>query len=522
MTDNLDFYDCNSSSNSLLKFDITELDIAEEEISESPNTAEVINFEGQMNTMSNNNPLLSTASITIPSRNTSGINSNLISNRMVLSDLSDIVFEFEKSQSPMNNNSNMNNNYNNINNNSFGFKPNQIIINTEDMYQSTSGSGWEYNAMLNPGNLMLTGEEMTEKSGPFEMDEEDIFQVDKSDLIQGPTLAELNGDNLYVDLLNIEDMITNDSPQIIANPFSQGQFTQLTSTNFHNLQNAIMETTSNVEIPQQMFHAINVPQTPHNTPSTSYLSNAGNIIFYEEQPAIYSPPNTVPTSTLTINTLRMNNNSQAGQVAAFSPGSHSSTSTSSVLLNSSLSPPPSLPQTNSFPIASQSLPVQSRSPQSQKSGQVQHNPKFTTLHELLLKKETNTLSPSSPPAQLLSSTSSSLSPVGLSGIGKRLHMSGGSVSSRLSSSAPTHSGLESIWQRREPRQHLLSTGSLAEDPPSSISGILSPDAVDYSQDEAYSDEDSDHYEDFSSGTFHVINPFSLTILNSEFFFSRFR
>lgn len=33
---------------------------------------------------------------------------------------------------------------------------------------------------------------------------------------------------------------------------------------------------------------------------------------------------------------------------------------------------------------------------------------------------------------------------------------------RLSSSAPTHLGLEQIWQRREPRQHLLSTGSLAE------------------------------------------------------------
>lgn len=33
----------------------------------------------------------------------------------------------------------------------------------------------------------------------------------------------------------------------------------------------------------------------------------------------------------------------------------------------------------------------------------------------------------------------------------------------LSSSAPTsHLGLEQIWQRREPRPHLLSTGSLAE------------------------------------------------------------
>lgn len=43
-----------------------------------------------------------------------------------------------------------------------------------------------------------------------------------------------------------------------------------------------------------------------------------------------------------------------------------------------------------------------------------------------------------------------------SGAQKRSH------ASRLSSSAPTHLGLEQIWARREPRQHLLSTGSMAE------------------------------------------------------------
>lgn len=501
MNDNLDFYDCNSSSNSLLKFDISEVDIAEE-ITASPNAREVINFEGQMNTMSNNNPLLTTASISIPIRSNSGTN-NTGNNRNVLADLSDIVFEFEKSQSPMNNSggsghNNNNNNNNNTTNSGGVFRPNQIIINNDDIYQYSPGT-WEYNAMLNSGNMMITGEEITDKSGPFQMDEDDIFQVDKSDLIQGPTLAELNGDNLYVDLLNIDEMITNDSNQLIQNQMSQNQFTQLTTTNFHNLQNAFMDSnssTNTMEIPQQMFHTINVPQTPHNTPSTSFLSG-GNIIFYEEAPAIYSPPNTVPTSSLTINTIRMNTNSQAGQMAAFSPGSHSSTSTSSVLLNSSLSPPPSLPQQSNFPPTAQSLPLQS--PRSQKSGGlVQHNPKFTTLHELLMKKDH--MSPSSPPAQLLSNNNNnSLSPSGLSSLSRRLNMSGGSVTSRLSSSAPTHSGLENIWQRREPRQHLLSTGSLAEGgSTSSLSGILSPEAPDFSQDETYSDDDSDHYEDFSS------------------------
>lgn len=37
-----------------------------------------------------------------------------------------------------------------------------------------------------------------------------------------------------------------------------------------------------------------------------------------------------------------------------------------------------------------------------------------------------------------------------------------SRSKEISSSAPTRLGFDQIWQRREPRQHLLSTGSLVE------------------------------------------------------------
>lgn len=71
-----------------------------------------------------------------------------------------------------------------------------------------------------------------------------------------------------------------------------------------------------------------------------------------------------------------------------------------------------------------------------------------TLQELL-KKETKPLKCLSPPA-----------------FGTSVPGSGFLLSNRsrgnLSSSAPTHLGLEQIWQRREPRQHLLSTGSLVE------------------------------------------------------------
>lgn len=97
-------------------------------------------------------------------------------------------------------------------------------------------------------------------------------------------------------------------------------------------------------------------------------------------------------------------------------------------------------------------------------------------------------------------------------------------SSRLSMSAPTQTmGLEQIWARREPRQHLLSTGSLAAVEAGSTSslstgGALSPDPIGHidgvgphdplSHDEGYedSDDDSDHYDDFSSdnGKFNLI------------------
>lgn len=92
--------------------------------------------------------------------------------------------------------------------------------------------------------------------------------------------------------------------------------------------------------------------------------------------------------------------------------------------------------------------------------------------------------------------------------------------SRLSSSAPTHLSLDHIWMRREPRQHLLSTGSLAEaESFSSLStgSVLSPDGVDFSQDDDddASSDNSDNYDDFSSDNceFHNILGFLGIITN---------
>jgi CREB3 regulatory factor len=351
--------------------------------------------------------------------------------------------------------------------------------------------------------MNTTDSNSADKSGPFHMDEDDIFQVDKSDLIQGPTLAELNGDNLYVDLLNIEDILAADSNQYNMQVNMQS-LTQLTAVNFQNLQNAINESSQNEQLSPSQYHSIAIPQTPHNTPIPSFHNVGNQVIFYDDPSAnnspydVYSPPN-----TLSISTNMRTATGTSNQLAAFSPGSHSSTSTSSIALNSSLSPPPTQ---NTF---TPSRVRQQRTARS--SGLVQHNPKYSTLHSLLMKKDPTSAekalmgkiqhAATQSPSQL-TTTSTTISPSGLPS--RRLNMQGGGFVSRLSSSAPTHLGLEQMWQRREPRPHLLSTGSLAEGQgqgsTSSLSGeVLSPENIDFSQDEAYSDDDSDHYEDFSSG-----------------------
>jgi hypothetical protein len=438
-----------------------------------------------------NNPLLTTASMPIPTRNVTS-NSNMNNNNRTMNDFSDVIFEFENSRSPLS---------------AISENPRQnqipMVINYTD-----NNLGFQQNEAYSGGTLMWDGVSpmlnitadstvVNDKSGPFQMDDDDIFQVDKSDLIQGPTLAELNGDNLYVDLLNIEDYLASDSNQYMQQANMQN-LTQLTAVNFQNLQNAINDSSQSEQLSPNQYHTIPIPQTPHNTPIPSFQASGGKIIFYDDPSSNNSPHDIYsPTNQLSISTNMRN---QPSQLAAFSPGSHSSTSTSSIALNSSLSPPPSQ---GGF------TPSRVRQPRSARnSGLVQHNPKYSTLHSLLMKKDPtsaekalmgkiHSVSGSSP------NQSTVISPSGLPS--RRLNMQGGGFVSRLSSSAPTHLGLEQIWQRREPRPHLLSTGSLAEGQgsTSSLSGeILSPENIDYSQDD-FSDEDSDHYEDFSSGEFDL-------------------
>lgn len=486
----VDFYDCNSSSNSFLKFETssTLFDLSPPSGRITPPTPVASNSSNSNEKMDSihNNPLLSTASMPIPTRSiTTNSNMNNNNNSRLINDFSEVIFDFENSRSPLSTisenprqNQTMMINYSD----NTGFQQNDPF---------NTGVIWEgvvspmMNVTVDSGGTSNSNNDFNEKT--FRMDDDDIFQVDKSDLIQGPTLAELNGGdgNLYVDLLNIEELIANDSSHYMQQCNMQN-LTQLSSVNFHNLQNAI-EASQAEQLSPNQYQTIAIPQTPHNTPIPSFHTSGGKLMFSDDANSLFSPTNQLTIST---NNHTLTN---ASQLAAFSPESHSSTSTSSIALNSSLSPPPSQ---NNY------TPTRVRQPRTARggSGAVQYNPKYSTLHSLLMKKDPSNAEKdlmrkiqNASSAQASSSTANSSS--------RRLQMQGGSFVSRLSSSAPT-SGFEQIWQRREPRPHLLSTGSLAEGQGSisSLSGdVLSPENIDYSQDDEYSDEDSDHYEDYSSG-----------------------
>lgn len=257
------------------------------------------------------------------------------------------------------------------------------------------------------------------------MEDDDIFQVDKADLIQGPTLAELNAnDETLLDDLSFDDILLPEE-----------------SLCYIQVPNSLSKIYTNTQVQQS------------STPiAMSFPPDGGTSGFYRDFTPLLNR-----------------------QKEELSPRSqHSSTSS----LLQSATPPPQTEAVSPIPPNKQ-------------------HPK--TIQDLLK----NSLSPS--PQPVLGQSVPGRYNASLSGASSGGSSSGGAPKrphvSRLSSSAPTHSGLE-IWQRREPRQHLLSTGSLAEaTSTSSIStaGILSPDSHDFSLDECFdSEDDSDHEEDYSS------------------------
>uniref|UniRef100_A0A6B2E9A3 Putative creb3 regulatory factor n=1 Tax=Phlebotomus kandelakii TaxID=1109342 RepID=A0A6B2E9A3_9DIPT len=368
------------------------------------------------------NPMMTTASMPIPSRGSTRMNF----------DFSDFGFDFDSSQD-------------------INMQLNPLSATSASMYgdlQPSNSTMWS-----DIGAAMVTT-----KSEPFHMDDDDIFQVDKADLIQED--------------LNIDDLILPEEPSYMMD-----------GHNLHQMQTATTSPLNTSLSPQPMglnqSGSLNSVGSLHQ-PLTQQLNlftlqsptiSIGRDALYDERTNTSSSPFDANTFTPT---------KSINSSLAFSPGSHHSSNSS--LLHNSVTPPPKI---------SGGKPSSSHS-------------KRSTLHDLLRKDTShNSVSVSVPRSSGLVMPGNALSP-GAPGPRNRgmSHVLSNQTfpSSRLSSSAPTHLGLEQIWQRREPRQHLLSTGSMAEaGSTSSLStgGVLSPEAPDFSQDEGYSDDDS-HYEDFSS------------------------
>lgn len=236
-------------------------------------------------------------------------------------------------------------------------------------------------------------------------------------------------------------------------------------------------------------------------PNEQFLNQSSNLSnLMHTQSHMFSPPQEFQAlGENSLNSTNFGNTTydlyQSTQSTDTSSGIFSSPSETTLLLP--LSPPNILTQTTReqyqrIPIKSRNVSIikkeYSMSPDRNLGQSVPNGPSH-------ILKSSTPLSPSGSSGFGSSSGNNTHGPVG--GVIKSFNYQS---LSRLSSSAPTNLGLEHIWQRREPRQHLLSTGSLAEAESFSsfgTSGILSPEVNEFSQeDDGFSD--SDNYEDLSS------------------------
>ncbi|CAH0553237.1 unnamed protein product [Brassicogethes aeneus] len=286
-----------------------------------------------------------------------------------------------------------------------------LYTNLLDQFQSSNSYG---DSPLWHGKLLNS--DVLKSEALIHMDEDDIFQVDKADLIQGPTLAELNAnDETLLGDLNFDDLLLPDGRTYVT----------------------IGKAISNLS-----YNNNNETQYANSCPRTGF-------VYYKD----VELPSSAPV---------------AGALDSYAKNVVPSFSSTSLTSSSS------------------SL-VQSSSPQNINTGPQ----KNYTLDELLKQED---YKPTDILGQSVPNRTTPLSAINI--------LSYKGEVNRLSSSAPTHLGLDQIWQRREPRKHLLSTSSLVEAGSTSsisTSGILSPDPQDLSHDELESEEESDvQYEDFSS------------------------
>lgn len=508
-----EFYDQSSSLGTSIKL--------ESSVSPSPSPSSTATHHNMMDALSSN-PILTTASVPIPSRS-SGANQ-----RAAAVDLSEYVFDIEQSQSPqmlqdisfittsagtnLNTSTPVDTIFTLQNISESGFVSDGIQIGTINMGGFGTTEIWNtdsFGQIVSPSSTTSSVTHLTGQQGQFHMDEDDIYQLDKDELIGDATLGDIFAtDLLHEDLLLLNPTLSQPSPNLSGDSGS-GSAIHLSPS-----------------LPQQILRS--------NTNANNNMVMSGNMHLTND---LLLPANCeIYEDHTQISTSPYNTSNNVSSPAAFSPGSHSSSP--SLGFTQTLTPPTHnrLHQQIQMNAMNNNRMVKLENAEKAKAqnvtnnnpgnvGQVQYNPKYSTLQQLLMSNTAERsgmmLGQSVPGNSSVLMSGTSLSPGGFSnrrmlhhlqaqagssnsgigGAGSAGGTSGGTMS-RLSSSAPTHVGMDMLmWQRREPRPHLLSTGSVAEaGSTSSLStgSVLSPEAPDYSHDEGYSD-DSEHYEDYSSG-----------------------
>lgn len=505
-----EFYDQSNSLGTPIKL----------ESSVSPSPSPSTHHHNNMMDALSSNPILTTASVPIPSRS-SGANQRV--------DLSEYVFDIEQSQSPqmlqdisfittsagtnLNTSTPVDTIFTLQNISESGFVSDAIQIGTINMSGFGNTEMWNtdsFGQIVSPSSTVSSVTHMTGQQGQFHMDEDDIYQLDKDELIGDATLGDIFAtDLLHEDLLLLNPTLSQPSPNLSGDSGS-GSAIHLSPS-----------------LPQQILRS--------NTNANNNMVMSGNMHLTND---LLLPANCeIYEDHTQISTSPYNTSNNVSSPAAFSPGSHSSSP--SLGFTQTLTPPTThnrLHQQIQMNAMNNNRLIKLENAEKTKAqnatnnnpgnvGQVQYNPKYSTLQQLLMSNTAERsgmmLGQSVPGNSSVLMSGTSLSPGGFSnrrmlhhlqaqagssnsgigGAGSAGGTSGGTMS-RLSSSAPTHVGMDMLmWQRREPRPHLLSTGSVAEaGSTSSLStgSVLSPEAPDFSHDEGYSD-DSDHYEDYSSG-----------------------
>lgn len=142
-----------------------------------------------------------------------------------------------------------------------------------DLDSSNSPSMQEMNSVNVPqeiySNGALWGNRIMDENikSDFKMDDDDIFQVDKADLIQGPTLAELNAnDDTLLEDLNFDDLLLPEEKSYYINISPNPTQLQLkfVSPQINNNTNATNNNLFATSCPQVNFNMKNIQKVHGN------------------------------------------------------------------------------------------------------------------------------------------------------------------------------------------------------------------------------------------------------------------